>query len=467
MKKIFTVIAFVVCTLMAGAQPFQRGDSLLWGQRWPSYYYWGHNWLDSYTDTGAVGCLGYSSTGCMPEYARYIYTDYPLRVIGVAVEMQFILMHPQHMGENPPSIETDYFRLYKVDTATGDMVLVAEKPLLDTSAACYIPSNELQPLFGRRPRNGLPVREVFFDSAVIMTDSFYVATTCNNNYGRYQPGYQCYYITYLRGNCLTEGNKPIVLPQPNHYRRKLHRIGPCDRDLRYGVQDTNWHVFHTDFIKYDTNILDEPQEWGMFMMMFPIIDTNYDFSWQPGCEPPVNLSAINISYDTVVLGWDSEGASHWELKVAKDGEDLDSVATIDCTNDVMPLYGLDTAVWYIATVRSICSDSSISEWGDTIRFFVPGDTTSTTDPEDPQEGIASVAERFTYMMPNPAGEQVTIMSSFRIDRVEIYSLTGQRVVQEKVGGLSSQIDISGLPKGAYLVRVHTNHGVSTKRLVVM
>ena len=74
--------------------------------------------------------------------------------------------------------------------------------------------------------------------------------------------------------------------------------------------------------------------------------------------------------------------------------------------------------------------------------------------------------RNTYMMPNPASDQVTVMSSFRIERIEIYTLTGQRVMLEKVGGLSSQVDISSLAKGTYIVRIHTNRGVSSKRLVV-
>ena len=69
-------------------------------------------------------------------------------------------------------------------------------------------------------------------------------------------------------------------------------------------------------------------------------------------------------------------------------------------------------------------------------------------------------------MPNPASDNVTVMSSFRIDRIEVYSLTGQRVMQQKVGALSTQIDLSGLPKGTYIVRTYTNHGISNKRLVV-
>ena len=133
-----------------------------------------------------------------------------------------------------------------------------------------------------------------------------------------------------------------------------------------------------------------------------------------------------------------------------------------CNSAVTPIYGLDTARWFSARVRSVCGDDRRSEWSDTIRFFVPGDTTST----DPTEGISNVVERYTYLMPNPASGQVSVMSSFRIDRVEIYTLAGQRILQENAAGLSAQIDISALAQGTYIVRTYTNRGVSNKHLVV-
>lgn len=85
---------------------------------------------------------------------------------------------------------------------------------------------------------------------------------------------------------------------------------------------------------------------------------------------------------------------------------------------------------------------------------------------EPTEGLTTPEVPHTCLMPNPATEQVTVMSSFRIERVELYTLTGQRVMQQAVGGLSAQIDISSLPQGIYLVRTHTNRGIATKRLVV-
>ena len=70
------------------------------------------------------------------------------------------------------------------------------------------------------------------------------------------------------------------------------------------------------------------------------------------------------------------------------------------------------------------------------------------------------------MMPNPANEQVTVMSSYRIYRIELFALSGERVKQVHVDGIASRFDISDLPRGIYIVRTFTSHGVSTKKLVV-
>ena len=123
-------------------------------------------------------------------------------------------------------------------------------------------------------------------------------------------------------------------------------------------------------------------------------------------------------------------------------------------------------------MRSLCSGNRISDWSDTIRFFVPGDTctsgngdTTSTDPTDPTEGIATPAERYTYLMPNPATEQVTVMSSFRIGKVTVYDAAGNRILRTEPNGMSTTIDLTTLPSGVYIVSIATNRGTVHKRLI--
>lgn len=467
----------MLCSAMLAVAQSQQGNHLLMGERWPTYYY-GDGWVDMYlagTHEGDVGAMSYNDDWCKPEYARCIYAD-SLRVIGIAAGLNFwvkrdeFVIWDEYGGECDPyaNFQTEYFSLYEIDTATGDMVLVVKKPLTDLSVACYLPRSTDGPMFGVYPA-GIPMREVYFDSAITVYDSFYLSVTSNNNWRRHPSDteYYCHVETMLMGNMIFRDNKPLAYPTPRRFKRKLHLVNGWDNDNRFCVTDTNWHTFHTDFAENYIEGMNPgeyfvPNDWFYFMTIFPIIDTSTDHTWMPECIRPYNLGTIHVGKEVVVMGWDSYGAGEWELKVAKEDEGLESATPMSCTSDVVPVYGLDTATWYVATVRSVCRENHFSDWSDTIRFFVPGDTTAT----DPLEGVETLAERYTYMMPNPATEQVTVMSSFRIESVEVYSLTGQRLMQEKVGGLSAQIGISRLPKGTYLVRIHTNHGTSSKRLVV-
>jgi hypothetical protein len=69
-------------------------------------------------------------------------------------------------------------------------------------------------------------------------------------------------------------------------------------------------------------------------------------------------------------------------------------------------------------------------------------------------------------MPNPAREQVTVLSSYRLSRVVVYDLGGRAVLEQEDDGLATTLDVSGLAKGVYVVAIHTPAGIATKRLVV-
>ena len=160
--------------------------------------------------------------------------------------------------------------------------------------------------------------------------------------------------------------------------------------------------------------------------------------------------------------WNDMGGDSWELAVAPDGGTPETANVMPCSNTMFTVQGLDTGRWHVAWVRSVCGTDSViySDWSDSVRFYVPGDGQQGT------EGIGNTADRYTYIMPNPATERVTVASSFRIGQVELYTLNGQRVLQQRVDGMSTVLDVSGLAAGTYILRVHTHNGVSNKKLVV-
>ena len=74
--------------------------------------------------------------------------------------------------------------------------------------------------------------------------------------------------------------------------------------------------------------------------------------------------------------------------------------------------------------------------------------------------------RYVSVSPNPATGSAEVLSSFGVSRVEVFSAAGQKVMDRKAEGLKATLDLSNLPSGTYLLRIHTPQGVTTKKLLV-
>lgn len=72
----------------------------------------------------------------------------------------------------------------------------------------------------------------------------------------------------------------------------------------------------------------------------------------------------------------------------------------------------------------------------------------------------------TYVYPNPAKDQVILASSFNMNKVEIFNMIGQKVYENTVNGITSTVNVSGFNPGTYMVKMFTEGGVATKKIVV-
>ena len=102
---------------------------------------------------------------------------------------------------------------------------------------------------------------------------------------------------------------------------------------------------------------------------------------------------------------------------------------------------------------------------------LPDDTTHSTPVDTTQVDTVGFERpeamgRLVSLSPNPTSKQVQVLSSFGMSRVEIFNTAGVVLLDEKVSGLKSTLDISLLPQGTYLVRIHTPMGVVTRKLLV-
>lgn len=181
------------------------------------------------------------------------------------------------------------------------------------------------------------------------------------------------------------------------------------------------------------------------------------------CPVPDGLIAEPLAGDgRVIVVWNHMDVDLYELAIWNDNENEDSATLIQSTLEYVMLDDLDTALWYNAKIRSGCDEcGNISEWSDTVRFYVPnlhpdsGDTTAIND----------VVARHTHLMPNPTSDRVTVVSSYQLQKVELFGTDGKLIVSFDTNGLSAEIDLSAYPSGTYIVRIGTNAGVATKRLV--
>jgi uncharacterized repeat protein (TIGR01451 family) len=98
--------------------------------------------------------------------------------------------------------------------------------------------------------------------------------------------------------------------------------------------------------------------------------------------------------------------------------------------------------------------------------FNPAIVTNTwTSTFVPMLGITDFAfDNFTYH-PNPVRNNLTISNASTIDSVEIISVLGQKVSSLKVNDLQTEIDLSGLNRGLYFVKVMSNGQEKTVKII--
>jgi hypothetical protein len=86
------------------------------------------------------------------------------------------------------------------------------------------------------------------------------------------------------------------------------------------------------------------------------------------------------------------------------------------------------------------------------------------------EGTVGLTEAevnsLSYVFPNPAKDEVMVASSLNMERVEIVNMLGQVVYSADVNANSVKVNTAEMGAGNYLVKMYTEAGMATKKLVV-
>ena len=177
------------------------------------------------------------------------------------------------------------------------------------------------------------------------------------------------------------------------------------------------------------------------------------------CAVPEGLRVQQLlTAGSVVVRWDYSDVGEWELAVWGDG-DSDAMM-LQSQVEYVELVELDTMRWYNACLRAVCDSTNISEWSDTVRFFVPN-----PNPGGGTETIVDAIGRYTHLMPNPTSDRVTVFSSYQLRKVELFGSDGKRIATFNANGSSTTLNLSTYPAGTYILRITTSVGITTKRMV--
>ena len=294
--------------------------------------------------------------------------------------------------------------------------------------------------------------EVYFDKPVVVRDSFIVAGTAFNNEGSqgyehppmWAPGYHDERM-WLWDHCPTR--YWTLYPRPVG-------LGP-----NQSIGDTpvsslpEWNWGHPRWIKYRNEVWGRLMYYANARIIFPIIEPDYE-----PCQATENVRVAGIVETSASLMWDAANNVRWEVMYGIVGQPEENYQVVSTFVPTVTLTGLLPGQQYKAYVRGWCeSDSNYTEWSDGVTFSI----------EQP-EGVErpGIVGRYVYLMPNPAREKMSVVSSYKMSRVVVYSLDGRKVLEQEADGISTVVDVSGLASGTYIAAVYLPHGVATKRLVV-
>ena len=155
---------------------------------------------------------------------------------------------------------------------------------------------------------------------------------------------------------------------------------------------------------------------------------------------------------------------------------IDSTTTPG-TNDTT--FTVTTDLGFVATTPANCASGSMSYtnsiadaqgnygWVTVAESWTNLDLDMMIFPIVEGSGLNSVdINTLSYIFPNPASDNVTIASSLKMNKVEIFNMVGQNVYSSEVSGISTNVNTANLAKGTYAVKIYTANGVANKKLVV-
>ena len=363
--------------------------------------------------------LPYANNG---DYAFGFYTESPIHIIGIAwystpdniaiglvnwdtIEVK--LFHPSgnHMS---PIVKKKIAH----DTFSFSKVLDLGRGWDESDTTQWSIRNTTSPLY-----------EVYFDNEIEIIDSLYLSVKYTWN------------TQNLKNWEITAGW--TELHSPGILEPKVFPI------QSYRMKDTPGD--------------DDPWTYGemhAYPLLFPIIRLDGDT-----CPEVREVRYTRVGNSAAIAQWDA-GTNHrdWQLCYGPQGFDPEGADVINTTVPQRALTGLTATGRYDVYVKARCrfARDEWTPWAGPFSFSM-----SEIGIED---GPATVEFSVT---PNPAHGNATVRCAAGLQTVELLGVKGDVLQRrEEAGSEACVLDLAGLAKGIYVVRIATPLGTAAQKLVV-
>lgn len=168
------------------------------------------------------------------------------------------------------------------------------------------------------------------------------------------------------------------------------------------------------------------------------------------CGTPTNITVDDITDSSATASWEAPTGSNVSIfSVYQYAYGTDSTPPADGTfypSTSVQLLGLDPQTTYYLFTRSLCGP-------------VWSDWTATPFTTQAVAGTRDVSLNKAKAYPNPVNDVLHLSSASKIDKVAVYSLTGQLVHTQQIEGDSAHINTGKLAAGPYIVFAFSGEGV--------
>lgn len=171
---------------------------------------------------------------------------------------------------------------------------------------------------------------------------------------------------------------------------------------------------------------------------------------QETCYAPTNLTATNITDGSVTLDWNQQGTpDSWTVNYKKTS--AGSFTAANANSHPFVLQNLETGAEYEVYVVANCGAQHSGE-SNHVTFTAVG--------------IEDYLFSSTALFPNPTTGEFRIQNSkFSIQSVEVFDVFGKLMNSVEVNDNTVTIDATSYASGVYFVRILTEKGMVTKRIV--